>query len=117
MDTEHGLGNVIGETMLNTLLKHWIRFYGKPIIISTDPEEAFRDQGFRRGRAAKSIRLGNDLGDASWKTGVHGKTLYIIKRTATRVARRSPDSVTIQEIFDECTAAHRELHRHRGVSP
>ena len=82
-------------------------FYGKPIIISTDPEEAFRDQGFRRGRAAKNIRLGIDLGVASWKTGVHGKTLDTIKRTAICVARKSPDSVTIQEIFDECSAPHR----------
>ena len=31
------------------------------------------------------------------------------KQAATRVARRIPDTVTIQEIFDECTAAHDDL--------
>ena len=52
-----GLGNVTSEIMLNTLLNHWVRYYGKPDIVRTDPERAFRDQGFRRGLAAKSIRL------------------------------------------------------------
>ena len=80
MDTEHGLGNVTGVIMLNTLLHHWIKYYGKANIVSTDPEGAFRDQGFRRGLAAKSIRLDNAPGDASWKTGVLGKTLGTIDR-------------------------------------
>ena len=49
MDTEHGLGNVTCEIMLNTLLNHWVKFCGKPDIVRSDPEGAFRDQGFRRG--------------------------------------------------------------------
>ena len=56
MDTEHGLGNVTREIMLNTLVNYWIKYYGKPDIVRTDPEGASRDQGFRRGLAAKSIR-------------------------------------------------------------
>ena len=28
MDTEHGLGNVTGELMLEALLNHWIEYYG-----------------------------------------------------------------------------------------
>ena len=74
MDVEHGLGNVTGEIMLATQLNHWVKNYGKPDIVRTDPEGAFRDQGFRRGLAAKSIRLDIDPGEASWKTGVLGKT-------------------------------------------
>ena len=46
-----------------------------------------------------------------------GKTLVTIKQSAIRVARRTPDSVTIQEIFDKCTTAHKDLHRKRGFSP
>ena len=38
-----------------------------------------------------------------------GKALDTIKQ--------SPDSVAIQEIFDERTAAHNDLHRNRGFSP
>ena len=57
MDVEHGLGNVTGEIMLNTLLNHWVKYSGKPDIVRTDPEGASRDQGFRRGLAAKSIRV------------------------------------------------------------
>ena len=64
-------------------------------------KEFFGDQGFRRGLAAKSKRLDIDPGDASWKTGVPGKTLDTIKQSAIRVARRSPDNVSVQDIFDE----------------
>ena len=46
MDTEHGLGNVTGEIMLNTLLNQWIKYYGKPNIVRTDPEGAFDIRGF-----------------------------------------------------------------------
>ena len=112
MDTERVLGNVTGEIMLNTLLNHWIKYYGKPDIVRTDPEGTFRDQGFRRGLAAKSIRLDIDPGDASWKTGALGKTLDTIKQ-AICAARRTPDSVTIQEIFDERPTAQNILHRNR----
>ena len=102
--------------MLATLLNHWVKYYGKPDIVRSDPEGAFRDQGFRRGLAAKSIRLDIDPGEASWKTGVLGKTLDTIKQSAIRVARRTPDTVSIHEIFDECTTAHNDLHRNRGFS-
>ena len=73
MDTENGLGSVTSEIMLNTLLNNWVKDHGKPDIVRTDPEGACRDQGFRRGLAAKSTRLDIDPGDASWKTGVLGK--------------------------------------------
>ena len=33
------------------------------------------------------------------------------------MARRTPDSVTIQEIFDERTTAHNDLQLSRGLSP
>ena len=111
MGTEHGLGNVTGEIMLATWLNHWVKNCGKPDIVRTHPEGAFRDQGFRRGLAAKRTRLDIDPGDTSWKTGVLGKTLDTIKKSAIRVARRTPDNVTIQEIFDEHTTAHNDLHR------
>ena len=91
--------------------------YGKPNIVRPDPEGAFRDQGSRRGLAAKSIRLDIDFGAASWKTGVLGKTLDTIKQSATRAPQRTPDSVTIQEIFHESATAHNDQHRTRGFSP
>ena len=75
MDTEHGLGNVTSEIMLTTLLNQWVKYYGKPVIVRTDPEGAFRDRGFRRGLAVKRKRLDIDPRDASWKTGVLGKPL------------------------------------------
>ena len=118
MDTEHGLGNVTGEIMLATLLNHWVKYSGKPDIVRTDPEGAFRDQGFRRGLAAKSICLGIDiLGTRPGKQECLGKPLIQIKQSAVRVARTTPDNVSIQEIFDECTTSHNDLHRNRGFSP
>ena len=41
MDTEHGLCTVTGETLLNTLLNHWIKFCGKPNITRTERQETF----------------------------------------------------------------------------
>ena len=82
MDTEHGLGNVTGEIMLATLLKHWVKFHCKPDVVRTDPEGAFRDQGFRRALAAKSIYLDVGPGDAPWKTRVLGKN-FGYKQTAS----------------------------------
>ena len=118
MDTEHGLGNVTGEIMLNTLLNHCVKYHGKPDIVSTDPEGAFRDQRFRRGPAAKSIRLDTDPGDASWKTGVLGKPL---------IQSNSQQFVWLEELltlsqFKESLmnaphTAHNDLHRNRGFSP
>ena len=93
MDTEHGLGNVTNEIMLNTLLNHLGMYCGKPDIVRTDPEGAFRNQGFRRGLAAKSIRLDIDPGDASWKAGVLGKTLDTMKQSAIRVARMTVSQI------------------------
>ena len=75
MDTEHGLGNVTGEIMLNTLLSHWIKYYGQPNNVRTDPQTAFRDQGFRRGLAAKSIRLGVPENRSGWENNGYHKTV------------------------------------------
>ena len=47
------------------------------------------------------------------KTDCLEKTLGTIKQAPIPVARRTPDSVTIQEIFDERTTAHDDLHRNR----
>ena len=88
-----------------------------PNIIITDPQGACRYQGLSSGLAAESIRLDIDPGDTSWKAGVLGKTLNTIEQAAIRVARRAPDSVTIQETFDEFTTAHNNLHESRGFSP
>ena len=57
------------------------------------------------------------LGTRPGKQGVLGKTLDTIKQSAIRVARRTPDNVSSQEIFDECTTAHNDLRRNRGFSP
>ena len=110
MDTEHGLGNVTGEIMLATLLNHWVKYYDKPDTVRTDPEGAFSRSRISTWSGCQE-RLDIDPGDASWKTGVLGKTLDTIKQSAIRVARRTPNYVSIQEIFDECTIAHNDLHR------
>ena len=49
MDTEHGLGNVTGEIMLNSLLNHGSSTTASQAFVRTDPERAFRDQECRRG--------------------------------------------------------------------
>eukprot|EP00972_Heterocapsa_arctica_P029158 4287038-Heterocapsa_arctica.AAC.1 len=36
---------------------------------------------------------------------------------ASRVARRMPEDIDLEELFDMCCMAHNDLHRHRGASP
>ena len=110
MDVEHGLGKVTGEIML-------AKYYGKPDIVRTDPERAFSRSRIFDVVCLPRAYVDIDRVEASWKTGVLGKTLNTMKQSAIRVARRTTDSVSIQEVFDECTATHNDLHRNRGLSP
>ena len=82
--------------------------------IQTEP---FELRGFEMVLLPTASVLTLTLGTRPGKQEGLGITLDAIKQAAIRVARRPLDSVTIQEIFDECTAAHDDLHRNRGFSP
>ena len=101
METEHGLGNVTGEFMLNTLLNHWIKCYGKPNIVRTDKEGAFRDQGFRVVLMTRVYVLTLILVTRPGKQECFGKHWIPSSSQQYVWARRTPDSVAFQEIFDE----------------
>ena len=47
------------------------------------------------------------------ENGSAEEDLDVTEQAAICVARRTPSSVTIQEIFDECNTAHNDLHRNR----
>ena len=113
MDVEQGLGNVTGEIMLATLLNHGVKYYGKPDIVRTDPEELFEIKGFDVIWLPRAFVSTSILGKRPGKQEFLGKTLDTIRQSAIRVARR----VSIQEIFDECITAHNDLHRNRGFFP
>ena len=82
--------------MRATLLNQWVKYYGKPDIVRTDP-------------GGWSLCQEHTSRHRSWGS--------VLEQSASRVARRTPDSVSIQEIFDECTTAHSDLHRNRAFSP
>ena len=115
MDLAHGLGNVTGEVMLNTLLNHWIENYGKANSASTGPEEAFRDEGVRRVSCCeKKFELTLMVARRLERSNVLGKTPNTIKQSAIRVARKPPDSVTVQKIFDETHNSAHIVNMNRG---
>ena len=104
--------------MLDTSLNHWIKYYGKPNIVNSRSRWSLCEiKGFDVVLLPRVSVLSIDPGDASCTTGVLGKTLDATKQSAIRVTRRTPDSVTIPDIFDECTTAHSDLHRNRGFFP
>ena len=117
MDVEHGLVNVTGEIMLATLLNHWVKYYAKPDIVRNRSRRSFSRSRVSTWSGCQEHTSGHRSWEAYWKTRVLGKTLDTIKQSAIRVALRTPDSVSIQEIFDECSTAHNDLHRNRGFSP
>ena len=93
-----------------------------PFPLSNHPHRPLDSDGHQRapslGCWAGGIRSG-----FRHSAGLQGSKRVTVENTdtfqqsATRVARRTPDSVKIQEIFDECTTAHNDLHRNRGFSP
>ena len=84
-------------------------FFGKPGMASTALQRAFRDEGYRHGPDAKSVRLAIDLRASSWKPGTLGRTLDAVKQGAMPVARRALEDVTVPELFEQCTTAHKWL--------
>ena len=98
--------------MLATLLNHWVKYW-------------HCQNRSRRSVSRSRIstwpgcqeHASRDTGEASWRTRVLGETHDTIKQSAIRVARRTPDSASIQGVFDECTTAHNDLHRNRVFSP
>ena len=46
MDTEHALSIVTIEIMLNTLLNHWIKYYGNQTVPEPIQKELFEIRGF-----------------------------------------------------------------------
>ena len=63
----------------------------------------------REWLASKNVRMDPQPREAAWRIGVLDKVLDVIKNTATRAARR-------EDNFDNCSAAHNELHRRRWCS-
>ena len=95
----------------------WFKYYTRPMAVMTDPEGCFREKPFREWLASKSVRWDPLLGEAAWRTGVLDKVLDATNNYATRAARRAPHDTPCEDMFDNCTEAHNELHRRRGYSP
>ena len=111
MDTERGLGNVTGKIMLNTLLNHRSSTVASQALSEPIHEELFEIKDFDvvwLSRAYVSTLISGTR---------PGKQECLGKHWIPSVARRTPESVTVQEIFDECTTAHNELSRNRGFFP
>ena len=111
MDIEHGLGNVTGVNMLNTLLNDWIKYCVKPNIVRTDPEGAFRDQGFRRGLAAKSIRLDIDPGDVQYVWLEELLTMSQFKKSLMNALRLTMTHIEIEDSLSVAVAAGTDTDR------
>ena len=117
VDTEHGLGNVTAEIMLKNIAESQGQVPLQAKHCQNLSRRNFSIRWFDVVLLPRVSVLTLILGDASWKSGVLGKTLDTIKQSAICVARRTLDSGTVQEIFDECTTAHNYPHRNRGFSP
>ena len=116
VDTEHGLGKVTSEIMLTTLLNHWSSTMANQILSEPIKEELFEIKDFDVVCLPRAYVLTLILGTRPGKQECLGKPLIQSNSQQFVVARRTPDNVSIQEIFDERTAAHNDLHRNRGFS-
>ena len=85
--------------------------------VMTDPEGCFRERLFREWLASKNVKWDPQPAEAAWRIGNLDKVLDVLKKAATRAARRAPEDTSCEALFDGCTEAHNELHRRRGYSP
>ena len=115
MDVEHGLGNVTSEIMLATLLNHWVKYYGKPDIVRTDPEGAF-------SRSRISTWFGSQEHTSS--TLILGKRQEFLGKPLTQ--SNSQHFVWLEELLTmsqfkkslmNALQHTMTLHRNRGFSP
>ena len=112
------LGNYTGAQVPKILQNEWVRHYSRPKVLQFDPEGAFvEDAHFKTWMSSQSICPDVLPGEASWKLGPINKMIDSVKEMATKLAKRLPDDITAQEIFDAVTIAHSDLHRQNGFAP
>ena len=111
------LGNVSSLEARQMLQESWLKFYGRPETVMTDPEGCFRDRLFREWLSSENVKWDPQPAEAAWRIGILDKVLDVLKNAATRAARRAPEDTSCEALFDDCTEAHNELHRRRGYSP
>ena len=110
-------GNVSASEASQMLQESWIKFYGRPETVMTDPEGCFQERLFREWLASKNVKWDPQPAEAAWRIGILDKVLDVLKNAATRAARKAPEDPSCEALFDDCTEAHNELHRRRGYSP
>ena len=111
------LGNVSASEARQVLQESWFKFYGRPETVMTDPEGCSGERLFPEWLASKNAKWDPQPAEAAWRIGILDKVLDVLKNAATRAAKRAPEDTSCEALFDDCTEAHNELHRHRGYSP
>ena len=108
-----------GEIMLsNTLLNHWIKYYGKPNIVRTPiQKELFEIRGFNVVMLPRVSVMTLIQMTRLAKQECLGKHWIPSKRQQCGWLEELLTASQFKEFFDVCTAAHNDLHRNRGFSP
>ena len=111
------LGNSTHQETKATLLSDWFCYYGKPGRVRMDPDGAHRAQELKAWLASHGVGYDPEPAEDHARIGLIERHVGLSKDMASRVARRLPDDVNLQELFDMCCMAHNDLHRNRGASP
>ena len=82
-----------------------------------DHEICFRERLFREWLSSKNVKWDPQPAEAAWRSGILDKVLDVLKNAATRAARRAPEDISCEFLFDDCTEDRNELNRRRGYSP
>ena len=99
--------------MLATLLDHWVKYYGKPDIVRTDPEGAFRED-FHVVWLSRAYVLTLILGKRPGKQEFLGKLLI---QSNSKQFVWLEELLTVSRFKKSLMNAHNDLYRNRGFSP
>ena len=101
------------EEQWQTLNHDWMRYFGKPVEIRTDPEGAYRSEALQRRAGHFTIQWDLAPSQAHWQSGKVERHIGLIKTTMNKLAVEG-SSIMAEELLDFLTTAHNKLYREAG---
>ena len=116
VNSKEQTGNTTVDEAWNTLLHCWFPYFGKPLLVRSDPEGAYRSPELHARAARISMLWENAPSQAHWCSGKIERIVALIKNTMSKLAVDDP-TLTPEELLSLSCTAHNELHREAGWSP
>ena len=109
-------GMTDAKTVWQTVVEHWVKHYGKPLHIRTDPEGCYRSKELHDFAEQHDIWWDVSPGEAHWRQGRAEVAWSLLQVALNKMATLDPEC-PVGELFSWVGAAHNEMFRAQGASP